>query len=408
VIVFDIVFWPAFLYIAVVTAYLAVLTAASYRFKKPGGGRAPVVPPRIAVVIPAHNEASQIAATVRSVREADFPAEGLGVFVIADNCHDDTAAIARREGAEAFERSDPIHRGKGQALDWFFRRCTDAYGAYEVVAIVDADTLVDHAFFQHVAAAFTDPAILVVQGYYGVSNPRDSWRTALSSAALNVFHHLRPAGRNRIGGTAGLKGNGMAFRAGILKTFGWPAFSVVEDIEYSIRLLHEGVLVHYHPDAAVYGEMAADRRQAGSQRQRWEGGRWRLFRTHAPGLLKAWITWRQIRFLDAFFDLFTPPLALLVIWQVLLLVLSLGAHSGAAPVLLGGLATTAAYVVSGLVLKRAPLFVWVCLLVSPVFILWKIPIYLKILRGQDADRWHRTLRKAERAVERRAGSKEDR
>jgi len=200
----------------------------------------------------------------------------------------------------------------------------------------------------------------------------------------------------------------MAFRTDILKTYGWPAFSVVEDIEFSIRLLHEGILVHYHPDAEVCGEMAANSRQADSQRQRWEGGRWRLFRTYAPGLLKAWATRRQIRFLDAFFELATPPLALVVGGQLLMLALSLWSHSWAALTMLGALSVTAAYVFSGLLLKRAPLFVWGCLLAAPVFVLWKIPIYLKILKGQDDGRWQRTVRKAEMEVERRSGEEDTR
>lgn len=404
-IITELIFWSAFLYIAGVTAYLTILTVAAYFFKKPIGRGTPSDRFRIAVVIPAHNEALQIASTIQSIRNADFPADRSSVFVIADNCSDNTGEVARREGAQVVERNDPDNRGKGQALDWFFRQRAEIYVSYDAVVIVDADTLMDPAFLFHVTRAFTDPEVLVIQGYYGVSNPRDSWRTALSSAALNVFHHLRPAGRNRIGGTAGLKGNGMAFRSEILKTYGWPAFSVVEDIEFSLQLLHEGILVHYHPDAVVYGEMAAERRQAGSQRKRWEGGRLQLFRTYAPQLLKTWMIRRRIRYLDAFFELFTPPLALVVVGQFLLLALSFWFHPWTGPLLLGCILFTAIYVFSGLLLKRAPLFVWCCLLAAPVFILWKIPIYLKILKGRDADRWERTVRKAELEAEPRPGEK---
>lgn len=404
-IVVEILFWALFLYMAAVTVYLAVLTVAAYSFRKPAGTGTVSDRFRIAVVIPAHNEALQIAATVRSVRGADFPADRLEIFVIADNCTDNTAAIAREEGARVMERSDSENRGKGQALNWFLRWCTDAYGACDAVVIVDADTLVDAAFFRRVAEAFTDPGILVVQGYYGVSNPRDNWRTALSSAALNVFHHLRPAGRNRIGGTAGLKGNGMVFRTGILKKYGWPAFSIVEDIEFSLRLLGEGIVVHYHPDALVYGEMATEAGQAGTQRKRWEAGRLQLFKTYAPRLVKAWMLRRQARYLEAFFELFTPPLALVVSGQVFVLALALWRYPAAALLMSMGILATAAYVFSGLVLKRAPLYVWACLLAAPVFVLWKIPIYLKIVKGGSTDRWERTVRKAEMEADRSSGKK---
>ena len=138
--------------------------------------------------------------------------------------------------------------------------------------IVDADTLVCKAFLSELSASLSHPDVSAVQGFYGVANPRDSWRTALSAAALAVFHHIRPAGRNVIGGTAGFKGNGLALRTQLIVQYGWPAFSIVEDIEFSLLLLLDDILVHYNPAAVVYGEMATTGSQASSQRMRWEGG----------------------------------------------------------------------------------------------------------------------------------------
>jgi 1,2-diacylglycerol 3-beta-glucosyltransferase len=118
---------------------------------------------------------------------------------------------------------------------------------------------------------------------------------AFMAAALLAFHHVRPAGRNRLGGSAGLKGNGMAFRTAILGKYGWPAHSVVEDLEFGALLLLDGILVHFNPDAIVRAEMAATRKQAESQRKRWEGGRLEILGRLAPSLLRAWIARRQFR-----------------------------------------------------------------------------------------------------------------
>ena len=392
-IIFDIIFSLVFLYVTGTTLYLVILTVAAYLFKKKAGDSEPGL--KVAVVIPAHNEALQIEATIRSILDSRYPGDRYDIFVIADNCEDNTAELAERAGAKAIERTDPVNRGKGQALDWFFRTQEKRYGDFDAVAIIDADTFPDPGFLSEISASLSQPGVAVVQGFYGVSNPKDNWRTALSAAALNVFHHVRPAGRNRINGSAGLKGNGMAFRTGILKKYGWPAYSIVEDIEFSMLLLKDDILVYYNPDAIVYGEMATERKQAETQRKRWEGGRFQIFKKYAPSLLGLWLSRRRIRYLDAFMELVTPPLSLLVMGQVLVLALSAFFY----PVLTGFgwvfFPAIVFYVFSGQILKKAPLYVWGCLLAAPLFILWKVPVYLKIIKKQDKDTWERTKRQAE-------------
>jgi len=383
-----------FFYVGVTTLYLVVLTVGAYFFKK----KRPLVPEslRIGVIIPAHNEALEIEKTVSTVKASRYPAKDLVVMVIADNCEDETASLARSAGAVAVERTDLQNRGKGQALDWFFKTHGAIYGDCDALAIVDADTIVHPDFLSEVSLSLSSPNVNVMQGYYGVSNPEDNWRTALSSAALNVFHHVRPAGRNRIGGTAGLKGNGMAFKTDILKRYGWSAYSIVEDIEFSMILLKDGILVHYNPDAIVYGEMATEKKQAETQRKRWEGGRFEVFKKYGLPLLRSWAKAKtQWQYLDGFMELFTPPLSLLVMGQFLFLAVSLMMYPGLFPLSICCLLGTAFYVFSGLILKKAPLYVWKCLFSAPFFILWKIPIYLKIAKKSERNTWERTQRKSE-------------
>jgi len=376
-----------------ISLYLAVLTAAAFRFRKKADEHAS--PLRMAVVIPAHNEELQIRATVEAVMRSRYPADGYRVIVIADNCEDGTAAAAEKAGAQVLVRTDLLQRGKGQALDWLLRERPEAYAACDGIAIIDADTLVEENFLHEISSSLSYSDVLVAQGYYGVANATENWRTALMSAALAVFHHVRPAGRNRLGGSAGLKGNGMGFRVSVLKKYGWPAHSIVEDLEFGAQMLLDGIIVHYNPDAVIWAEMAVSRKQAETQRQRWEGGRYEIFRKYAPPLLRTWLKERRFRYFDGFMDLLIPPLSALV----LILVILLAAAFWLSPALVAPLTLAILgigfYVVSGLVLRKAPRAVWLYLLTAPFFILWKMPLYLKILKGGTGKEWIRTKRAAE-------------
>lgn len=396
----HLLFISIFVYVIITTLYLVILTVAAYLFRKKQPGSA--APLCLVVVIPAHNEALQIQQTLSKVQTSSYAKEDFITVVIADNCEDETASLARNAGATVVERNDSENRGKGQALDWFFKNHLEIYGGFHGVVILDADTVMHPDFLSETAMSLSSADVLVMQGFYGVSNPEDNWRTALSSAALNVFHHVRPAGRNRLGGTAGLRGNGMAFRTEILKHYGWPAYSIVEDIEFSMILLQNDIWVHYNPDAVVYGEMATEKKQAETQRKRWEGGRFEVFKKYGPPLLQSWVgEKKQIAYLDGFMELFTPPLSLLVLGQLLFFVMSLLMYNGLLSLSVCCLLGTVFYVFSGQILRHASSYVWKCLFKAPFFILWKIPIYLKIVKKKEQTTWERTQRKSE--LERKNG-----
>lgn len=404
-----------FVYIGITTCYLFMLTIAAFRFKKISGKVNQSNGLNIGVLIPAHNESLGIVKTVRSIKTTlNYPQAQCNVIVIADNCRDDTAELSREAGAQVVERFDLSARGKGQALDWFFKSHKSIYLQFDAVVIIDADTIPHPDFLNEIAATLSHSGVDVVQGFYGVSNPQTNWRTALAAAALSVFHHIRPAGRDRIGGTAGLKGNGMAFRTNIVENYGWPAYSVVEDIEYSILLLMDGVRVHYNPDAVVYAEMASGARQAGTQRKRWEGGRVALIKKYLPPLMKGFIKKRKIGYIDGIMELLIPPLSLLVMAQTVMCVLSMMiAVSPYAQnkiditlttiwvcypqIWLILLSMTLFYIFAGLILRRAPFYVWRALFFAPLFIIWKIPVYFSLIKNKGAKMaWERTQRESEK------------
>jgi 1,2-diacylglycerol 3-beta-glucosyltransferase len=380
------------LYLAAITAYLCVITVAAYFFRKktsPGGK-----PLKLAVVIPAHNEEDRIAETIDFLTKSSYEKPFYSIIVIADNCNDRTEELASAAGALVFRRTDPTERGKGQALDWFFRRHKHAYESADAVVMIDADTTVDEYFLSEMAASLKHPSVRVVQGYYGVSNADQHWRSALLSAAFHVFNHLRPAGISRLGGTAGLRGNGMGFRRDLISDEGWPAHSIVEDHEFTLRLLLKGIVVHYNPDARVFSDMPVNRKVAERQRMRWEGMDRGMNRTLRRLVFKKALKDRQPRYVHALAGFFVPPLAKVVAEQVTVFAAALAVHSNMTVLLAVCFGVDLLYVFSGLILRGASSAEWLSLLRAPFYILWKLRIYARMLGGTPLA-WERTSRPSE-------------
>lgn len=380
-------------YLVLVSAYLFVLAVAAYFFRKqtdPGAS-----PLRFALVFPAHNEEGQIEVILADARNLDYPRDRFDVFVIADNCTDRTAELVRASGATAVERNDPDLRGKGPAIDWFLRTQRATLEGYDAIALVDADMQIDARFLAELNAALGCPGHDVVQASNAVARPEANWRTALGYLGFSVINHVRPAGRETLGGTADLKGSGMAFRAPLLLRYGWPAHSLAEDAEFAKQLLLDGVPVYYNPDARVTSELAVSRAQARVQQARWEGGRLDILRRYLPVLARrAWATRRWI-YVDALLDVLVPPLSVLVMLLVAVGTLSWLVHPAWSALVGACTAAVAFCVLSGPLLCRAPARVWVYLAVAPFFVAWKVVLYATLLLRRAPVSWQRTPRDGE-------------
>ena len=374
--------------------YLLLLTLCSQRLPAPvqaGQGR------RFAIVVPAHNEAAVIERTVNSLLALDWPAAQRRILVVADNCKDNTAALARAAGAEAWERQHDSERGKGYALRFAYERLLAEAGsgqAVDAVVVVDADSEVSSNLLAAFAARI-EAGEGAAQAFYGALNPRASWRTRLMTIALSLIHRLRGRGRERLGVSAGLKGNGMMFTLDTLRRAPHRSFSLVEDLEYAIQLGHAGIRVAYVDEAEVLGEMVSTGAAAASQRQRWEGGRRALIREHGLLLLRAAIRQRSALLLDLAFDVLVPPLTTLVLFAAPLALAAaiamLYGHSLWLVLALLPLASLVAYVLRGVSISGLGLQGWRDLALAPFYIVWKIGLRLK-----PADKtWVRTQREAE-------------
>lgn len=382
--------------------YLLTLLAAALR------RRMPLPPsdksPRIAVVIPAHDEELVLAQTLQSLRAQNYPAERFEIVVVADNCTDATARIARSEGATVLERRNLQERGKGYALAWAFDLLLGPdtplrEGAtVAAFAIVDADTWVAPDFLSAMARRLPDhpETLQALQGRYGVLNPDSGWRAALMHAAFELCNHVKLQGNDRLGLPVGLKGNGMVFTRATLSQAPWSGRSITEDIDYGLDLLAEhGLRVQYAPEALVLAQMPVTGAQGASQRARWEGGRYRLVRERVPRLLQAALRRRDLRLLAAAADLTIPPLAelvgLILLWGATLALASnflpagpLRAH---ALLLAAAFAGLSAYVLVGMRAAGAGKEAYLALLRAPLYVLWKFALYARpLLSGGRARR----------------------
>jgi len=378
--------------LAVLVGYLLLLTLLSLfaprRTPLPDRPRT-----RFAILVPAHNEELLLPGLLRSLADLDYPAALYTVHVVADNCTDSTAGIARQAGVHVYERFNTELVGKGYALNWLLEQITGATPntPYDAFIIFDADTLVS-ANFLRVTDARLQQGADAVQGYYAVRDPAASWGAAVRYAALAVLHYLRPLGRGLLGGSPGLKGNGMAFTAAVLERFPWSA-SLTEDIEYHMALILDGRRVVFAPDAVVWAEMPGTLRGSQTQNVRWERGRVQMVRQYVPRLLKEGLRRRSFALIDTALEQVIPPFAVLVGATVLPLLAALAL--GVWPVFWLGLALLAAqavYTLTGLLLVRAPFQVYLALLGAPFYVLWKLWLYARVLLGLDRQGWVRTAR----------------
>jgi 1,2-diacylglycerol 3-beta-glucosyltransferase len=390
-IVAEIVLWVLAVPAAAASLYLFVLTVLS------GSPERPPLPGRrrrFDVIVPAHDEAAAIEGVIANLRRLAWRADALRIVVVADNCTDTTAALARAAGAHVLERHDTQHRGKGHALAFAFDASL-ARGWADAVVVVDADTEVSSNLLRAFSARLAIGAH-AVQAHYGVLNAQASWRTRLMAIATGAFHGVRSRGRERLALSCGIRGNGWCVTHDLLRRVPYRAFSLTEDVEYGIQLGLAGERVHYADEAHVDATMVLGARAAATQRRRWEGGRWQLIRSRTLPLLRAATTRRGGRVcLDLAIDLLVLPLTYIATSVVTLIVtgaLAMLWWPALFPGLVVGLGCALSlllYVLRGWQLSRVGWRGLVDLARAPFFVLWRLVV---MWRTKGATEWVRTER----------------
>jgi cellulose synthase/poly-beta-1,6-N-acetylglucosamine synthase-like glycosyltransferase len=346
---------------------------------------------RLCVVVPAHNEESEIGNCVSSLLACDE--RGVGAFVVvvvADNCTDATAERASSAGVRVLERYDDERHGKGFALAYAFSLLLPE--GYDAFLIVDADTVVEGNFIQATANLFAQGAD-ALQCRNLVSNPEKSIRARLMHVASLAFNILRPRGREYWRLSVGILGNGFGLSRGTLEIIPFDADSLAEDLEYHLRLVRAGRRVSYCEDTTVWSAAPSEGKSAANQQARWEGGRFRMIQEQAPSL--AWdVLNGRLKLLEPLLELLLLPLGFHVF--LLLCLLAVPFPLGRVFALVG-LVGVGLHVIAGLYAGRAGWRDAMVLLVAPFYILWKLSLGPHIFKSAGTGAtWQRTERSDKR------------
>lgn len=243
---------------------------------------------RFAVMISARNESNVIAQLVASLKKQDYPSDMFDVFVVADNCTDNTAEVARNAGAIVYERFNTEEVGKGYALDYLIGNIFEKYGKdhYDGFMVFDADNILDKGFISAMNRTFTD-GYRIITSYRNSKNYGTNWISAgyalwflRESKYLNYSRMLMHT-------SCAISGTGFLVHKDIIKkNDGWKCFLLTEDIQFSIKSVIEGETVGYCKDAVLYDEQPVSFSQAWTQRLRWARGFLQVFAHHGPELIR--------------------------------------------------------------------------------------------------------------------------
>lgn len=229
---------------------------------------------KFAVFIPAHNEEIVISSIVENLSNVNYPKELYDVYVIADNCNDKTADSAARAGAKVLVRVNDKEKGKGYALRWAFDQVLfndHCSSKYDAAVIFDADNLVSKDFLLEMNNKLCK-GHRVVQGYIDSKNPNDSWITLGYSVSFWSVNRLFQCARSYLGLSNEIGGTGFCMDIKVLKEMGWEATSLAEDLEFTAKLVLNGIKVGYAENAIIYDEKPLTLAQSWKQRRRWMQG----------------------------------------------------------------------------------------------------------------------------------------
>lgn len=352
---------------------------------------------RFVVVVPAYNEEKVILKTLYSLFGLIYPKNLYDLIVIADNCTDNTAKVARNLGATVLERTNPDLRGKGYALRWGFDQIINSDKEYDAVVVFDSDSLASGNYLD-VMNYYLEQGKEVVQSSDLVIPQPGIWSSEATRIGFLLTNYVKPLGRKAIGLPMGLRGNGMCFSINHLKKYPWQAWSLTEDLEYGLQLLIKGVDIHFAPEAYVWAQMPVNAQNAESQRQRWELGRHEVIRKYSPVFLKEAIRRRSLKFFDGLIDLITPPFVNMLLIVLLMIAINIlltyfDIIHGRYLVIWSSIAMMGLLqLFIGLFIAKADKNLYKSLLYIPVYILWKIKVYIKAcFIGRDGA-WVRTTR----------------
>lgn len=243
---------------------------------------------RYAVLIAARNEEAVLPHLLDSIRNQDYPADLINVFVIADNCTDQTARVAAEGGARVYTRFNKTQIGKGYALNYLLglMETSGQLQQYDAFLIFDADNLLEPDYIRSMNRICSD-GYEAFCGYRNTKNFANSWLS--SGCGLWYLHESTHLNRSRmlIGSCCAVSGTGFGFTRQLLERLGgWNFFTLTEDVEFSVWCATQGVRIGYCHDAVLYDEQTSSFPQSWRQRTRWVQGGMQVSVHYARDLLR--------------------------------------------------------------------------------------------------------------------------
>lgn len=272
---------------------------------------------RFALITAAHNEEAVIRYHIESLKKLNYPQELYDIYIIADNCTDNTAEVARQEGANVFERYSKL-RGKGYALEWMFNELGKIEEkSYDAICLFDADNVVSSNFLLEMNAKLKQ-GYRSIQGYLDTKNPNDSWVTACYATAYWSMNRMWQLARYNLGLSNALGGTGLCLEYDLIKKYGWGATCLTEDLEFTMKLLLNGIKTAWAHDCKVYDEKPVYFSQTWRQRTRWLQGHWDVALRYMVPLLKKGIREKKWYPIDGAIYLFQPFLIMTMFFNMLI------------------------------------------------------------------------------------------
>lgn len=268
-------------------------------------------------IIPAHNEEQVVGNLVESLKKLDYPKDLYDIYVIADNCTDNTAKIAKEAGAIVYERFDEKHKTKGHALQWFLKQKIEEDAPYDAFCIFDADNIVDVNFLNVMNKKLCQGEE-VVQGYKDIKNPSDTWISAGYAIFYWTMHRFYHLARYNIGLSPLMNGTGFMVKFDVIKPNGWDTKTLTEDIEFSLKRIIEGKRLGWARDAIVYDEQPTTFKQSWTQRSRWTVGHMQCLKEYTKPLAEAVVKNKKVMNFDGLLYLLgTAPMLILTLFLVI-------------------------------------------------------------------------------------------
>lgn len=343
---------------------------------------------RFAILVPAHNEQNVIRNSIRSIKRCDYDRNKYDIYVIADNCTDETVEIAKNEGAFVLSRVSQ-KRGKQHAIKWALEKI--CFGLYDAVIVLDADNTVDPLILK-VFDNELEKGHKIIQGYVETQNPCDSWITANYAYIFQYVNRVNMA-RSELGFSSWLAGTGFCISTDILKRIGFHLETLTDDVEYTCKLILNGERVKFSGDAIVYDQKPVVLKDSLRQRLRWIRGQTHVSIKYIPKLIlkifKDYIEFNVKGIFQAIDAIMWVPMNVIILLSVILSLNLLGFKY-----LINVIISVPVFYILVLISEKVLHYkYWKYLITSGFFFLTWVPITVLGVISFDNKEWWRTPKK---------------